>query len=398
MMLNTSSDIDEVVASFMLAIQDSTKAETQGSEMTTIYFDESGNTGRQLADLDQPLFILGSCDFSAEECEQLLRPLRSRQAPEIHFKKLRKTGRGQDRVIELFRSDLVTPERFKAQVFHKRFMLLTKVIDDLLEPLLFYQFDFNIYENGQNIALSNMLFACLPLAVGDACFDQFLSLYYDMCGEKSEEAITAFYEHLEVMKEAAAQSTLPMEWELEMLSMTSVIVRDALEDLPKSTFNPAIPAFFSLCVEWGRQHARFDAICDDSEPLERQADFFKAIAELEEQAEEQQVIGFGNAQIELPLRLNTLAFSASHDSDGIQLTDVLTSALSYYYTKRQKGETDDEFFMKLDSLGFLHDFVSGCVWPTTDVTPEALGRAGDEGGHNPANAFADFMMARDRQA
>ncbi|WP_431035475.1 DUF3800 domain-containing protein [Pseudomonas yamanorum] len=176
--------------------------------MATIYFDESGNTGRQLADLDQPLFILGSCDFSAEECEQLLRPLRSRQAPEIHFKKLRKSGRGQDRIIELFHSDLVTPERFKAQVFHKRFMLLTKVIDDLLEPLLYYHFDFNLYENGQNIALSNMLFACLPLAVGDACFDQFLSVYYDMCGERSEEAITAFYEHLEVMKEAAAQSTL----------------------------------------------------------------------------------------------------------------------------------------------------------------------------------------------
>ncbi|MDQ3595794.1 MAG: DUF3800 domain-containing protein, partial [Pseudomonadota bacterium] len=222
--------------------------------MATIYFDESGNTGRQLADLDQPLFILGSCDFSAEECEQLLHPLRSRQAAEIHFKKLRKSGRGQDRIIELFQSDLVTPERFKAQVFHKRFMLLTKVIDDLLEPLLYYHFDFNLYENGQNIALSNMLFACFPLAVGHAYFDQFLSVYYDMCGEKSDEAITAFYEHLEVMKEAAAQSTLPMEWELEVLSMTSEIVRDALQDLPKSTFNPAIPAFFSLCVEWGRQH------------------------------------------------------------------------------------------------------------------------------------------------
>ncbi|RMU22179.1 hypothetical protein ALP33_01190 [Pseudomonas amygdali pv. lachrymans] len=26
---------------------------------------------------------------------------------------------------------------------NKRFMLLTKVIDDLLEPLLYYQFDFN---------------------------------------------------------------------------------------------------------------------------------------------------------------------------------------------------------------------------------------------------------------
>jgi hypothetical protein len=366
--------------------------------MATIYFDESGNTGRQLADLDQPLFILGSCDFSAEECEELLRPLRSRQAPEIHFKQLRKSPRGRDRIIELFQSELVTPQRFKAQVIHKRFMLLTKVIDDLLEPLLYYHYDFNLYENGQNISLCNMLYACLPLAVGEACFDQFLSLHYDMCREKSDETITAFYEHLEVMKEAAAQSALPMEWELNVLSKTSAIVRDALDDLPKSTLNPAIPAFFSLCVAWGRQHARFDAICDDSEPLERQAEFFKAIAELEEEAEAQQVIGFGNAQIELPLRLNTLAFSASHDSDGIQLTDVLTSALSYYYTKRQKGETNDEFFMKLDGLGCLHDFVSGCVWPTTDVTAEALGRAGDEGGHNPANAFTDFIMERNRQA
>jgi hypothetical protein len=366
--------------------------------MATIYFDESGNTGRQLADLDQPLFILGSCDFNAEECEQLLGPLRSKQAPEIHFKKLRKSGRGQDRIIELFQSDLVTPERFKAQVFHKRFMLLTKVIDDLLEPFLYYHFDYNLYENGQNISLSNMLFVCLPLAVGEACFNEFLSRYYDMCGEKSEEAVTAFYEYLEVMKAAAAQSTLSMERELGMLSMTSAIVHDALDQLPKSTFNPAIPAFFSLCVAWGRQHARFDAICDDSEPLERQAEFFTAIADWEAQAAEQQVIGFGNAQIELPLKLNSLAFSASHDSDGIQLTDVLTSALSYYYTKRQKGETEDEFFKKLDGLGCLHDFVSGCIWPTTDVTPEAHGRAGDERGHNPANAFADFIMERKKKA
>ena len=364
--------------------------------MTTIYFDESGNTGRQLADLDQPLFILGSCDFSPQECEQLLAPLRSRQAAEIHFKKLRKSGRGQDRIIELFQSDLVTPERFKAQIFHKRFMLLTKVVDDLLEPLLEYRLGFNLYENGQNIALSNMLFTCLPLSVGEACFDQFLSLYYDMCCERSEEGITAFYEHLEVMREASARSTLPMVGEILLLSTTSAIVREALEGLPRTTFNPAIPAFFSLCVEWGRRHARFDAICDDSEPLERQADFFTAIAQLEGEPEEQQVIGVGNAQIELPLRLNTLVFRASHDFDGIQLTDVLTSALSYYYTKREKGETNDEFFMKLDRLGCLHNFVSGCVWPTTDVTPEELGRNGDEGGHNPANAFADFVMERGR--
>lgn len=43
------------------------------------------------------------------------RPLKSTS------KNFEKSGRGQDRIIELFQSDLVTPERFKAQVFHKRF-------------------------------------------------------------------------------------------------------------------------------------------------------------------------------------------------------------------------------------------------------------------------------------
>jgi len=362
--------------------------------MGIVYFDESGNTGRQLADLDQPLFVLGSCDFSTEECELLLAPLRSRQAAEVHFKRLRKSPRGQDRIIELLQSDLVTPDRFKAHVLHKRFMLLTKVLDDLLEPLLYYHFDFNFYENGQNLALSNMLYYVLPMAVGEECFDQFLGFYYDMCLQQTNESIRAFYEHLDVMQEAAAQTELPMTWELRLLSMTRAIVREALEDLQKTTFNPAIPAFFSLCVHWGRQHVRFDAICDDSEPLERQADFFKAIAELDELGDEEAVIGFGNAQIELPLKLGSLAFSPSHESDGIQVADIITSALSYYLTKRVRNETDDEFFQKLDAVGKLNELVTSCVWPTTDVTAEALGRAGDEGGHNPTDAFAEFIQGR----
>jgi len=77
--------------------------------MTTIYFDESGNTGRQLGDLDQPIFILGSCDFTQAEYEALLAPLRSRQAPEIQFEQLRKSGRGQDRIVEFLQSPLVSP-------------------------------------------------------------------------------------------------------------------------------------------------------------------------------------------------------------------------------------------------------------------------------------------------
>lgn len=362
--------------------------------MTTIYFDESGNTGRQLADLDQPIFVLGSCDFTPEECAELLRPLRSAQAAEVHFKALRKRPRGQDRIIELLRSDLVTIDRFKAHVTHKRFMLLTKILDELVEYMLYYRHDVNFYENGLNLALSNMLFHTLPLAVGQDLYDQFLGRYYDMCTQKTDEAFDAFYHHLSTMVSATDQTGFRLDDELALLHSTQSVAREALEDVPKHSFNPAIPAFFMLCVYWGRKHTRFEALCDDSEPLENQADFFRSIAEMRAMGEQQEVIGHGNAQIELPLRLDNMAFIASHESDGIQVTDVITSALAYYLTKKMKNEHEDEFFRKLDALGKLDELVSNCIWPTLDVTPEALGRAGDEGRHNPADAFAAFLRGR----
>ncbi|WP_439845226.1 DUF3800 domain-containing protein [Aeromonas veronii] len=41
-------------------------------KIPTIFFDESGNTGSNLLDPDQPVFTLSSCIFSDKESEMLL--------------------------------------------------------------------------------------------------------------------------------------------------------------------------------------------------------------------------------------------------------------------------------------------------------------------------------------
>ena len=359
--------------------------------MTTIFFDESGNTGRQLADADQPIFVLGSSDFSDEECRQLLEPLRSKQAAEIHFKRLRKTAKGQDRIIELIQSDLINENRFKSWVVHKHFMLLTKVMDDLLEPFLRFELNHNFYENGQNIALSNMLFFVLPHAIGEDYRDKFLELYYQMCEEKSEASINAFYHHTYTAQARSRQSSFNLDSQFNMLMATRLKIHEILAGLPRHTFNPAIPAFFSLCVYWGRKHSSFDANCDDSEPLERQADFFSILAKIREGDQPDTQIGFGQSKIELPLKLRNLKFSRSHNFDGIQLVDVITSALSYFLTKQIKNDMEDEFYKKLEATGKLERLITGSLWPSADVTPHELGREGDERGHNPADAITDFV-------
>lgn len=45
--------------------------------LKTIYIDESGNTGSNLLDKDQPVFATASCDFSLAEAEYLLSHLPS---------------------------------------------------------------------------------------------------------------------------------------------------------------------------------------------------------------------------------------------------------------------------------------------------------------------------------
>ena len=47
---------------------------TRYSKIGDIFLDESGNTGTNLLDSVQPIFVLGSCDFTEREGKSLLKP------------------------------------------------------------------------------------------------------------------------------------------------------------------------------------------------------------------------------------------------------------------------------------------------------------------------------------
>lgn len=356
--------------------------------MRTIFFDESGNTGRQLGDLNQPIFVLGSCDFTPEQCDELLTPLRSRQAAEIHFKKIRKTAKGQDKIIELLSSSLVSSTHYKSCIFHKRFMLLCKFIDDLVENHL-NSIGIDLYSGGLNRALSNMLYYSLPTLCGEESFDIFLSLYYDMVLSKREEDILAFYDHIQTMRNVCKKQDEDFSSLFNLIIPAQDNVLQILEILERSTFNPAIPAFFNLCVVWGTQYKNFDAICDDSAPVENQKQFFDTISNINNSTE---VLGYGPNQFELPLKLNSLSFSSSHDSDGIQVADIITGAVSYYINKQLSGDINDEFYIKLNKINKLDELIGRSNWPTLEVTPEELDHSQQEAGRSPIDMMTNYML------
>ena len=118
--------------------------------MSTVYCDESGNTGAALLDPAQPAFALASNDFTAEEAKNLLELVQS-NAAEPKFSALKGSAKGVEKILAFVAHELVRPERIVITVDHKEYMVVTKIVDMLVESLA-YDDGIDLYQRGGNIA------------------------------------------------------------------------------------------------------------------------------------------------------------------------------------------------------------------------------------------------------
>lgn len=78
----------------------------------------------------------------------------------------------------------------------------------------------------------------------------------------------------------------------------------------------------------------------------------------------------------------------------IQLADILTSCLNYAYTNKARGIADTFGERILSSR--LSEVGGNSMWPTTDVTPEALDMA-DENGINALDFIAEHSLKEQKK-
>ena len=129
--------------------------------MRTYYVDETGFTGEDLLDEDQPIFVQATNDFSADEANDLIAScFAGVGSAELKCSRLARGGRPHDKIIALIRALASDPLRVSAWVAHKEYALMTLVVDWWMEPLA-YGHGLNLYKDGANHAMANMLYTCL---------------------------------------------------------------------------------------------------------------------------------------------------------------------------------------------------------------------------------------------
>jgi hypothetical protein len=234
----------------------------------TVVFDESGNTGADLIDRDQPSFVLSSCDFSHDESQALLNIVLTPQTREPKLSRIKKSNSGQKRIVKFISSDLINKHRVKVFYFHKEYMALTKVVDLLIENVA-HSTGFDLYKDGVNIAMSNMLHYCMSAFCGNELKREMLSAFIIMFREKNPESIGKFYSLNERMIKVSDRHDFFSS--LAPIRMSAEIIHEILRGNDVTALDPAIPGFFSLCSEWGKQYStEFKILHDHSKPISKE--------------------------------------------------------------------------------------------------------------------------------
>lgn len=290
--------------------------------MKTVFCDESGFTGENLWQLEQPHFVYAAVCVPEEEAAEIVEATRRKyaiKATELHAARMMKREKGRIAVLDVVES-LVS--RSSVAVFHKRYSLAGKMFEYLIEPA---------------ISAGNSLFY-------DIGFHKFVAtgLYLALLSEPSTTEQT-FVEFQQLMRsgdvsrlDAMANGMSPdgLAGFLGQVATFITCNRKALHEeiaasedyagLPRWIIELTLTALRTLLAPLsGRDMLPLSVTCDESKPLLSQAESFDAF-----------VGRTDHHEIYFDGRANQIAFNLAHKirlessatTQGLQLADLVAGA------------------------------------------------------------------------
>ncbi len=205
-----------------------------------IAFDESGNTGQDLINPDQPIFALASVCISDSDADDILGNLKTQREQEVKFTSLLQSQPNQEKIISFFQSDLINPKNVKLNIIHKSCMIVGEVVDLLYEPLA-HRDGIDLYQRGANIGLTNLLYTTLPVVCGEENFVLFQKLFVEMIRNKNAASIREFYTRVHVMYESCRLPDFkPL---IATIIASENIVLEVLSAVDNTALDPAVSSF-----------------------------------------------------------------------------------------------------------------------------------------------------------
>lgn len=262
-------------------------------------------------------------------------------------------------------------------------MVVTKMVDLIVETLM-NDMGEDLYKRGGNIAMSNMLYHCMPTFCGTENTDQFLESFVDLIRHRSYEHAQTFFEAGKSMVQASKDE----EFKKVLFLLTdSRLFEGWFPYIGEAPLEPAIPSLFEHINEWGRRKLeRFHIIHDSSKPVLASKETFENMMALN--GENSELIGYDRRKYLFPLRAISLEQGDSIRHPQIQIADICSGAINHYLKCRELDRMD-ELAIMIREIGCIEWMING-IYPSTDVTPDDLGTNSEDGKH-PLDHLVDYL-------
>ncbi|MGQ2981850.1 DUF3800 domain-containing protein [Flavobacterium sp.] len=346
-----------------------------------IYFDEAGNSGQNLLDPSQPIFVLASVNFSDDEARKLLAPIET-ASHEMHFVRLKKYRKQQLQVVEALNNKLITSKRVKIIYYDKRFGLIAHLVDQLIETS-FYHKGIDLYKKGLNLTYSNSIYFFGKNVWDKDLNEMFLSDFQKMIREKSKESIEDFYLSAKMLHDSVESYQQKI---LQPVLDSEEYIESILESIRKYSIDLTLPSITRLADLWHKElDEALDIIHDDSKQVEFWKNLIYFLANM--LGTEKVEVGYDYRKMTYPLAIDSVTLQSSKNVLQLQVADLIASSLAYCVKRIHIDKaTDDEFANEI-LKSRIANIKAYPIMPSDKVTPKQLGTE-DDNGINPLDYLA----------
>lgn len=344
----------------------------------TIYFDESGNTGQDMLNQDQKVFVLASVNYNEEEQKEIKKLFEI--DGELHFKNLKNSGAGRRKIEAFLNSKWITEEHIILYYANKEFATCGQVVNLLVETVLHHK-GYDIYLQGRHIAYTNWLFYFGNFYWNKHLFQKFLESFVAMVRTKDQAAINNFYTLTEELYNQIDEKDI-----LKPVKESKEHIDEIMAAIDRYSIDVTFSTFLVLCDKWSKQlNEKIDVRFDQSKQLEHYNQYIEKTLELTNLNKTAIEIGYDNRKMTFPHQINSVELVDSLEEFGVQCADLIASAVAFAYNNEEGRSQRFSKQIKGSKLFKLSN--AQCIWPTDDVSPEALGMTEGKG-INPLDFLA----------
>jgi len=288
--------------------------------MKTIYFDESGNTGPNLLDPQQKFFSVGSTDLTEGESRAILQKHFPRHiGSDIKFKKLFRDASNYRDLIEFAETVGQQPAHFFCFLINKRFALLCRLVDWLVEPL-FHDRGYDWYKDDYALSWANIFYlAFTTVKDGGALLAEVTGLYSDLVREPSPSLLEKIRRrYREIADEGPPNVSRFMDY--VAAGADEFQKRYSLDNIKNQT-DIHVASLVSSVDWWRRQHSEdFDIVHDESTYFFKRQGLWDLITS---RTASNAVVHVGQKSIRFPLRVRSTTEGASEKLASLQICDLI---------------------------------------------------------------------------